>query len=249
MSYLNLYAGLGGNRKLWGDCDVIAIEQNDEIASAYEKTFPKDDVHRADAHSYLLQHVDEYQFIWSSPPCPTHSKMSRTTRHALRRYPDFRLYEEIVFLQTYAKCPWVVENVRPYYKPLIEPTFTCDRHIFWANFYIPPFDLPPKPKGFINKCNLAGRAEVLKWLGMESDAIIYLPGNHCPAQVVRNCVHPLLGKHILDAAHGGGLPDEREMPAFGPRRFRESRLPCYDQKPARPRRFCESTLKILETRR
>jgi DNA (cytosine-5)-methyltransferase 1 len=46
------------------------------------------------------------------------------------------LYEEILFLQYNAKCKWVVENVKPYYKPLIEPTAFIQRHMFWSNFNI-----------------------------------------------------------------------------------------------------------------
>lgn len=29
---------------------------------------------------------------------------------------------------------------------------------------------------------------------------IYIDGNHCPAQILRNCVHPDLGLHILNCA-------------------------------------------------
>ena len=47
------------------------------------------------------------------------------------------LYQEIIFLQYNAKCKWVVENVKPYYKPLIEPTNFVQRHMFWSNFEIP----------------------------------------------------------------------------------------------------------------
>jgi len=32
MKVLNLYAGIGGNRKLWPDeCEVTAVENNEEI--------------------------------------------------------------------------------------------------------------------------------------------------------------------------------------------------------------------------
>ena len=32
MKVLNLYAGIGGNRKLWKDVEVTAVENNKEIA-------------------------------------------------------------------------------------------------------------------------------------------------------------------------------------------------------------------------
>ena len=75
MKILNLYAGIGGNRKLWTDVEVTAVELNPEIASIYQDFFPKDKVIVADAHAYLLEHFEEYDFIWASPPCPSHSRM------------------------------------------------------------------------------------------------------------------------------------------------------------------------------
>ena len=39
MKILNLYAGIGGNRKLWGnEHEITAVEINPKIAEAY-KTF------------------------------------------------------------------------------------------------------------------------------------------------------------------------------------------------------------------
>ena len=34
MKILNLYAGIGGNRKLWKDVQVTAVELNSEIAKS-----------------------------------------------------------------------------------------------------------------------------------------------------------------------------------------------------------------------
>ena len=89
MKVLNLYACLGGNRLLWDNCEVTAVELDPELARMYQERFPNDTVIVADAHQYLLDHYKEFDFIWSSPPCPTHSRMA---------------------------C---VENVIPYYEPLI----------------------------------------------------------------------------------------------------------------------------------
>src|SRR5680860_1285631 len=74
MDVLNLYAGIGGNRKLWTDCDVTAVEWDEETAKVYQDYFPNDKVIVGDAHQYLLDHYKEFDFIWSSPPCPTHSR-------------------------------------------------------------------------------------------------------------------------------------------------------------------------------
>ena len=71
---LNLYAGIGGNRRLWeGDIEVTAVEKDPKIAVIYQKNFPDDKVIVGDAHDYLLEHFKEFDFIWSSPPCPSHS--------------------------------------------------------------------------------------------------------------------------------------------------------------------------------
>jgi DNA (cytosine-5)-methyltransferase 1 len=139
MKVLNLYACLGGNRYKWTDCEVTAVELDPELARLYQERFPNDKVIVADAHQYLLDHYKEFDFIWSSPPCPTHSKIniSQYTRPTyVPKYPDMKLYQEIIFLQTFFKGKFVVENVVPYYEPLI-PAQRIGRHLYWANFTIP----------------------------------------------------------------------------------------------------------------
>ena len=135
MKVLNLYACLGGNRYLWDNCEVTAVELDPELARLYQERFPNDTVIVADAHQYLLDHYQEFDFIWSSPPCPSHSRARFWNTKAERIYPDFKLYEEIVFLQTHFKGKWVVENVVPYYEPLI-PAKKIGRHLFWSNFVV-----------------------------------------------------------------------------------------------------------------
>ena len=123
MKILNLYAGIGGNRKLWGDeHQVTAVENKEDIAEVYQRLFPKDKVVIGDAHQYLIDHHQEFDFIWSSPPCPTHS----VTNHFLKgqgifRYPDMKLWQEIIFLKHFFKGKYVIENVKSYYKPIYEP--------------------------------------------------------------------------------------------------------------------------------
>ena len=140
MKILNLYAGIGGNRKLWGDeHEITAVEINPEIAAIYQDFFPNDKVIVADAHKFLLEHYKEFDFIWSSPPCPTHSDIRRCGVQAGQyeaKYPDMQLYQEIILLMHFTKCKFVVENVRGYYNPLIKPQ-EIHRHYFWANFPIP----------------------------------------------------------------------------------------------------------------
>ncbi|CAB4153455.1 AdoMet_MTases domain containing protein [uncultured Caudovirales phage] len=141
---LNLYACLGGNRYKWdevADIEVTAVELDPELARMYQERFPNDTVIVADAHQYLLDHYKEFDFIWSSPPCPTHSKIniSQYTRESWKpHFPDMKLYEEILFLQHYFKGKFLVENVIPFYEPLI-PAIKRGRHLYWSNFNLPNF--------------------------------------------------------------------------------------------------------------
>jgi DNA (cytosine-5)-methyltransferase 1 len=41
---------------------------------------------------------------------------------------------------------------------------------------------------------------MMDWLDIHYEENIYYGNNHCPAQILRNCVHPVVGKHIMDAA-------------------------------------------------
>ena len=193
---LNLYAGLGGNRKLWQDVEVTALEMEQDIADVYKAQFPSDTVIIGDAHQYLLDYADEFDFIWSSPPCQSHSRMMKATRHKVRKYPDMALYQQVIFLQNFFKGQWVVENVKPYYEPLIKPAAILGRHYFWSNFAISQFEVP-SPKGFITAGTVAETQKLKDWLGIQYEGNIYYKGNHCPGQVLRNAVHPLLGEHVF----------------------------------------------------
>lgn len=204
MKVLNLYSGLGGNRKLWVGCDVTAVELDPRIAAVYARLHPQDTVIVGDAHQYLLDHSGEFDFIWSSTPCQTHSKMMKATRHKLRQYPDMGLYQEIIFLTHFFKGRWVVENVKPYYTPLIAPK-VVGRHAYWANFDVGDYE-EPMPKDFINKADLAGKRDLMDWLGIHYPENIYYGDNHCPAQILRNCVHPNEGLAIFNRAMGESLP-------------------------------------------
>jgi len=51
---LNLYAGLGGNRKLWTNVEVTAVELEPNIAAIYQRLNPDDTVIVGDAQSPLL---------------------------------------------------------------------------------------------------------------------------------------------------------------------------------------------------
>jgi len=205
MKALNLYAGIGGNRKLWEGVEVTAVEQNADIAEIYKNNFHDDKVIIGDAHEYLLKHYDEYEFIWSSPPCQTHTRMMKATRHDVRKYPDMNLYQEIIYLQHFAEGLWVVENVQPYYEPLI-PAQKAGRHLFWSNFKISGLTIK-NITGFINKTDSPAAIEGMKnRLGIFYDKNIYYEGNHSPGQILRNAVLPELGLHVLRCAKGAVPP-------------------------------------------
>ena len=205
MRILNLYAGIGGNRKMWPDHHTVtAIEYDQKIADIYQDQHPNDEVIvSTDAHQYLLENCQDFDFVWSSPPCQSHSRMSRSGKNRKPRFPDMRLYEEIIFLKYSAPdVLWVVENVVPYYKPLVEPSTKVGRHLFWSNFKITAQDVK-RPTDFINLTNRAGAEKLKSWLGIDYEGYVYYDGNHCPAQILRNAVHPKIGLHILNDAQRG----------------------------------------------
>ncbi len=188
MKVLNLYAGIGGNRKLWEDVDVTAVEINPKIANIYSDFFPKDKMIIDDAHQYLLEHFKEYDFIWSSPPCPTHSRINNVFVKGGQnpiRYPDMKLYEEVILLEHHFEGRFCVENVIAYYEPLI-PCLKIDNHWFWTNFHIR--SIPKKCRehyGGIEALKKRKGFDIDKYSGIDKE------------KTLRNCVLPELGLHIL----------------------------------------------------
>ena len=200
MKILNLYAGIGGNRKLWGDeHEVTAVEIDSVIGEVYHTNFPNDTVVVSDAKDYLLQHFQEFDFIWASPPCPTHSRMrtlwkgegklDNKTSGSSFKLPDMNLYSIIIFLQHFSKSTWVVENVISYYNPLIRPTI-IDNHYFWSNKTLTP--LKKKSRNILDQ-DLRRKAE---YIGMPFPDIKkphrYIRG------LINNCVKPKVGLHIFN---------------------------------------------------
>lgn len=201
MKILNLYAGIGGNRKLWGDKHkVTAVEINPEIVRIYKKFFPKDKIIVGDAHKYLLKHFKEFDFIWSSPPCQTHSKWAKVNYFRKDRrikYPNMELWQEIILLKelTPYGTKWVVENVKPFYEIFIPGYQLIQRHAFWSNFLITKISLPKR-----KNLDKISRNQLAQWLGLPIiEKKIFLT-NHESRQIYRNCVHPKLGLHIFKCA-------------------------------------------------
>jgi len=193
---LNLYACLGGNRYKWSNCQVTAVELDPELARMYQDRFPDDTVIVADAHQYLLDHYKEFDFIWSSPPCPSHSK-SRFWAYGktMPVYPDMKLYEEIIFLQHHSleNQKWVVENVNGYYEPLI-PAEKRGRHLFWSNFKLPNID----KKDVTGKMNFDSKYEPLKKFH-KIESFDY-KGEQNKLKILRNLVDYEVGLAIFNTA-------------------------------------------------
>ncbi|MDP9954726.1 DNA (cytosine-5)-methyltransferase 1 [Epilithonimonas hungarica] len=204
---LNLYACLGGNRYKWDESakeagvilEVTAVELDPELARLYKERFPNDIVIVADAHQYLLDHYKEFDFIWSSPPCPSHSKARFWGSKGGQCdvvYPDMMLYQEIILLSKFFKGRYVVENVNPYYEPLIEAQ-KRGRHLYWTNFQLPDilskrFDVATERKKneLNNLCDFH-----------DYDFRLY-KGDQPIVKIARNLVDYEAGKTILDTALG-----------------------------------------------
>lgn len=197
MKVLNLYAGIGGNRKLWTGCDVTSVEYREDIAAVYRHYFPHDTLIIADAHQYLLDHYTEFDLIWSSPPRQTHSRARlwgfKNTDKVPVKYPDMSLYQEILFLKHYFKGQWVVENVYPFYEPLIPPTKKLGRHLFWSNF--------PIQEAIVKEADI-NRGVRKEWSELHGFDLTNFKINTRKDQIYRNCVHPETGLHIFNCAQG-----------------------------------------------
>jgi len=205
MKILNLFAGIGGNRKLWGDeHEITSVEYDAAIAEAYKSRYPNDTLIVGDAVAYLLEHYRDFDFIWASPPCQSHSTIinSQYTRKSYKaKLPDMTLYQIILFLQGHVRdSKWVVENVIPYYEPLINPSAKIDRHLYWANFNIPVIEIE---KQYIIKYVTTDT--------LKDFDISQFSGIKNKRQVIRNQVNYEVGKHILDCAAGTNIPKQPSL--------------------------------------
>ena len=198
MKILNLYACLGGNRYLWNevkdDIEVTAVELDEELAKLYQERFPNDKVIIADAHQYLLEHYKEYDFIWSSPPCPTHSRFNISMKNKRKmKYPDMALYQEIIFLKHYYKGKYCIENVIPFYETLI-PAEKRNRHLYWTNFKLPTILTTRKNPDLARTKNL-----ITALSNFHDYDFRQYKGKQTLNKIARNLVDYEAGKTILEA--------------------------------------------------
>lgn len=204
MKILNLYACLGGNRYKWDEVakekgieiEVTAVELDEELAKLYQERFPNDKVIVTDAHQYLLDHYKEFDFIWSSPPCPSHSKARFARKQTTKAiYPDMKLYEEVLFLQHCFNGKYVVENVIPFYEPLI-PAKKRGRHLYWTNFNLPT-ELNERKSSIME-----GKDEVSKWCEFHDYNFRQYKGKQRTDKIARNLVDYEAGRTIFETALG-----------------------------------------------
>jgi DNA (cytosine-5)-methyltransferase 1 len=196
---LNLYACLGGNRYKWDEVaniEVTAVEWDEELARLYQERFPNDKVIVSDAHQYLLDHYKEFDFIWSSPPCPTHSKSRFARRETTTpEYPDMKLYQEVLFLDNWFSGKYCVENVVPYYEPLIHGK-KRGRHLYWTNFNL------PNDLGERKSTIMEGKDEVKRWCKFHEYDFYRYKGEQRIDKIARNLVDCEAGKTIFATALG-----------------------------------------------
>lgn len=204
MKRINIYngcGGLGANVHLLPKdrFNITSVERFENIANANRTMHQEHNVIVADAFQLFQETHEDYHVAWFSPNCQGHSRMVKATRHKVNRIPAVTdIYGLIIFLTHFYQGNWVVENVIPFYEPLIKPTLKIGRHLFWSNVKLSGIEDIKRPKGFINNTNTKGANELKNWLGMQYQGNLYYDGNHCPAQPWRNCVHPKIGKHIIE---------------------------------------------------
>jgi len=206
---LNGWAGIGGNtHKLdRNKYNITHVEINQEIAQANQKLHPKDTVIQSDAKQFLVENYQDFDYIWASPPCPSHSSIAKAgakNGQYSAKMPDMSLYSVIIFLDEYFEGDWTVENVKPFYERLdeqerqkadsmqrvIPPAEDSNRHLFWSSHEVPQTSVPRS--GFNKKNN----EELMDWLGIRVHRSFETVEKR---KVLRNCVHPEIGKAIVES--------------------------------------------------
>lgn len=150
LKILDLFCGVGGVARGFQkflneqgiEYEYHAVDIDRSILLAHKVVNKNSVTILRDAYSFEDDELSQYDFIWASPPCETHS-IAGIWRRKFGVEPDMRLYELIIKLHRLG-IPFVVENVKPYYNPPIKPTSKANRHVLWSNLSIKPVevDLP-----------------------------------------------------------------------------------------------------------
>ena len=208
MKILNLFAGIGGNRTLWGtQHQITAIENNEKIAEIYNKRFPTDEVIVDDAYEYFINNYENYDILWASPPCISHSRNNyglngyvyKNKRRKIQ-LPDLRLYSLILFCKHMFKGKYLIENVIPYYEPLIKPDFIRGRHMYWTNVDI---IFKQRTKEYIGSFGTYEKKEIIEEYAAKRKISLSIfdgfnLGKYKQNQIIRDMILPEEGKYLLD---------------------------------------------------
>ena len=203
---LDLFAGIGGTTlgiisylESYGsepfDYEYIAIENDPEVIEAREKLFNIYEGHtlyiiNTDAYTFLnTTSSKEYDFIWASPPCQSHSRLNMFYN---RKNPDMRLWSLITRLQQ-QQIPFIVENVEPYYREPIQHTLELGRHRFWSNKPLLPFEVPERQKDW----GWMGIPDWEEYHGIESRVTSHIKDRMKRRQVLRNMTHYSISYSII----------------------------------------------------
>jgi len=145
---LDLFCGVGGVARGFQnflldngiEFEYYAIDIDKRVLKAHKLLNPYSKTICRDAWSIDDKEFKEFDLIWASPPCETHSKSRFLNINAKPTKPDMRLYNLIERLWS-LNMPFIVENVEPYYRPPIKPIVKVGRHVLWSNLCIKPFKL------------------------------------------------------------------------------------------------------------
>jgi DNA (cytosine-5)-methyltransferase 1 len=112
---LDLFCGAGGAamglHRVWPDAEITGIDIRPQIRYPFRFV-------QADAMTFPL---DDYDFIWASPPCQGYSQTNHI--HHCQRRPYPRLIEKLRQRLRTTTSRWVIENVVG--APLISPVILC----------------------------------------------------------------------------------------------------------------------------
>ena len=107
------------------------------------------------------------------------------------------LDQEIIFLDTFFKGKYCIENVKPYYEPLI-PAKQRDRHLYWTNFNIP--NVLSNRKAPNMNMNTKSKGLIEKFLDFHDikDLVVNYKGKQSKGKIARNLVDYEAGKTIFE---------------------------------------------------
>lgn len=114
---LDLFCGAGGAAKGLSEAG-FAIIHGVDIAAQPNYPFY---FYQNDFQDLTINQLQEYDFIWASPPCQNYSFASKRHRNAGKEYPDY--IGKTRDLLKKSEVPYIIENVVG--APLINPVRLC----------------------------------------------------------------------------------------------------------------------------